>query len=208
MTWHAFSQRMINIAKQHNSRAIVRLNPRIDALPLPIQRFDDPFLPFGKAVIDATRTDAVAYWLDLASYLTLGAAGARALERTIGYIGKQTPKIIHGPFVGAHYSTVVDAIAFDGDALTLALEVDLPFYLANSPFAAFVRQDALNVLPKEGGAYLHDESELAFYANNGTPQHFFITNDEVLYAGKVDNFEEHIQTALRAKQWTFDRIEK
>ena len=51
------------------------LRPRLNQLPLAVQRYDDPFLPFGKAIIAQTADIVSAYLFDLAAYLALGAAG-------------------------------------------------------------------------------------------------------------------------------------
>lgn len=186
-----------------NSRAILKLNPKLTRLPLSIQRFDDPFLPFVKPIIDATQDNVVAYWLDLASYLTLGAAGARALERTLGYIGVDVPKILHAPFVGQAYSSVVDKIAFDADALTLARDEDLPHYLNHSPYAAFVVRKHVVDVPPIGGIYTDDETQLAYYDVNQSLQTFFITGDDVLFASVNDDYAQQTRTQLLAKMWSY-----
>lgn len=96
-------------------------------MPLPIQRYDDPFLPFGKAIIGATRDLLCGYMFDLAAYLALGAAGAVALERSIAYVGGEVAKILHGPFASPDYAEM--AGAFNVDAVTLTEPVYAETYL-------------------------------------------------------------------------------
>ena len=73
-------------------------------MPYPMQRYDDPFLPYGRAVIDATSDIACAYVFDLAAYLSIGASGAIALERTIAYVPSPSLTILHGMFTRAEYA--------------------------------------------------------------------------------------------------------
>ena len=75
--WTDFVQRLTNARTRNQSDVVLMLNPRVDRLPLPIQRYDDPFFPFGKEIVRATHQSVCAYVFDLASYLALGAAGAR-----------------------------------------------------------------------------------------------------------------------------------
>src|SRR5512146_194773 len=95
------------------------LAPSIKTLPLAMQRFDEPLLPFGKAVIDSTADLVCAYVFHLASYLALGAAGAVALERTIAYVPAHLIKILHGPFATGDYAQAAFEDAFGADGVTL-----------------------------------------------------------------------------------------
>jgi hypothetical protein len=96
----------------------IMLAPVVSSLPLAIQRYDDPFLPFGKAVIQGTRDLVQIYVFDLAAYLALGGAGAVALERTIRYVDEQIITIIHGPFSRQAFAGLTDIISFGADAVT------------------------------------------------------------------------------------------
>lgn len=62
---------------------------RVDAL-----KWDDPILPFNKAIIDHTADLVCAYKPNLGFYLQWGAAGVIALERTIAYIPDHIPVIL------------------------------------------------------------------------------------------------------------------
>lgn len=80
--------------QQNNSWLCVGLDPdparlRVDAL-----KWDEPVLPFNKAIIDATLDLVCAYKPNLGFYLQWGAAGVVALERTIAYIPRHIPIIL------------------------------------------------------------------------------------------------------------------
>jgi orotidine-5'-phosphate decarboxylase len=79
---------------RNNSWLCIGLDPQPDKLPLPTQRWDEPVLPFNKALIDATADLVCAYKPNLGFYLQWGAAGVIALERTIAYIPAWIPIII------------------------------------------------------------------------------------------------------------------
>src|SRR4051812_25649910 len=94
------------------------MSPRLTKMPLPMQRYDDPFLPFGKAIIAATQDLVCAYVFDLAAYLAIGAAGAVALERTIAFVGENNLTVLHAWFADSGYISAAEA--FGVDAVTLA----------------------------------------------------------------------------------------
>ena len=106
------------------------LIPRLTKMPLPIQRYDDPFLPFGKAIIDATRDLVCAYVFDLAAYLALGAAGAVALERTIAYVGDDDVTVLHLHVPHSREAMSKRRPWLRVDAVTLADERDVDAYRA------------------------------------------------------------------------------
>src|SRR5438105_164617 len=117
-----FRDRLLAAQDRSHSSLAIGLAPSIKRLPLSMQRYDDPLLPFGKAVIDATHDVVCAYVFHLAAYLALGASGAVALERTMAYVPSPVGKILHGPFASAEYVQAVDA--FGADGVTLANSVD------------------------------------------------------------------------------------
>lgn len=80
--------------ERNNSWLCVGLDPQPARLPLPAFRWDEPVLPFNKAIIDATLDLVCAYKPNLGFYLQWGAAGLIALERTIAYIPDHIPIII------------------------------------------------------------------------------------------------------------------
>lgn len=171
--------------------------PRLLAMPLPIQRYDDPFLPFAKAIIDATRDGVCGYVFDLAAYLALGAAGAVALERTFAYAGGdgETVTVLHAPFVGGGYAAAAGETAFNVDAVTLASFDDAPPYL-EAVGGAFVMQRQLTATPEAwngAGVYLPGKRIMLYRSLTLT-----VLGEEVLYAGRDDDFAQAARSALIA----------
>lgn len=115
-----FGRRLQNIQQAKSSNIALWIAPRVAQLPLPIQRYDDPFLPYGKAIINVTYQLVCAYVFDLAAYMSIGAAGMVALERTIAYVAGRALTMLHGPFTGNQFVQIMDETAFDVDALTLS----------------------------------------------------------------------------------------
>jgi orotidine-5'-phosphate decarboxylase len=79
---------------RNNSWLCIGLDPQPERLPLPAARWDEPVLPFNKAIIEATADLVCAYKPNLGFYLQWGAAGIIALERTIAYIPDDIPIIV------------------------------------------------------------------------------------------------------------------
>jgi hypothetical protein len=132
------------------------LAPHLSMMPLPIQGYDDPFFPFGRAIVDATRDLVCMYMFDLASYLLLGAAGAIALERTIAYASRDVLTILHGPFVGQGYAGVMDESAFAVDGVTLADGQYLDVYVQRLDRGALIVRTGDSIIldaPDTGGFY-------------------------------------------------------
>jgi orotidine-5'-phosphate decarboxylase len=80
--------------EKNRSWLCIGLDPVPDRLPAPAQKWDEPILPFNKAIIDATFDLVCAYKPNLGFYLQWGAAGIIALERTIAYIPDHLPVIV------------------------------------------------------------------------------------------------------------------
>ncbi|MCS6772587.1 MAG: hypothetical protein NZ693_00530 [Thermoflexales bacterium] len=66
--------------------------------PLPIQPYDEPMLPFARAIIEATADLVCAYALNPAFYLAEGAAGIVAMERIARLIPRGTVLLIDTAF--------------------------------------------------------------------------------------------------------------
>lgn len=113
---NALEQRIVQAKHQRDGLLIA---PRINRMPLPIQRFDDPFLPFSKAIIDATRDLVSLYMLDVMAYLALGGAGGVALERTIDYINDEVPVILDTMLGLPNGAGLLDRLSFGGDGYTV-----------------------------------------------------------------------------------------
>jgi hypothetical protein len=138
MSWTNFYQSVNQKIESCASSKAIWLQPSLDRIPLPIQRFDEPFLPLSKAIIKATQDKVAIYIFDFASYLSIGAAGAVALERAIAYANYNAITILHGPFSGNHYGILGDEISFNVKALTVTSHEDLDYYTTHPPYAAFL----------------------------------------------------------------------
>lgn len=89
-----YLQKLKAIQERNNSWLCVGLDPDPARLPLPTMQWDEPVLPFNKAIVDATADLVCAYKPNLGFYLQWGAAGIIALERTLAYIPDDTPIVI------------------------------------------------------------------------------------------------------------------
>jgi hypothetical protein len=172
---------------RRDSRAILWMRPQLSMLPLPLQVYDDPFLPFGKAIITASRDLVAGYCFDLASYLALGAAGMVALERTIPYANEDTITILHGPFASAGYVEAAGTNALNVDAVTLT----------DAAFASPYLDAGLEVFTisgsEETGRYSVEEQTLTL--DNLT---LHLLGDDVLYASRRVDFADSLRAAIQA----------
>ena len=114
---------LVSKARRANAHSswLLELAPRVAELPAPIQKHDDPFLPYCRAVFAATEGYAAGYVFDLAAFLALGAAGAVALERAVAVVAA-TPAllaVIHGPFARPEYALFAGEAALRADAATV-----------------------------------------------------------------------------------------
>ena len=80
--------------EMNDSWLCVGLDPDPDRLRVDALKWDEPILPFNKAIIDQTADLVCAYKPNLGFYLQWGAAGVIALERTIAYIPDRIPVIL------------------------------------------------------------------------------------------------------------------
>lgn len=80
--------------EKNNSWLCVGLDPDPVRLRVDFLKWDEPVLPFNKAIIDATADLVCAYKPNLGFYLQWGAAGVIALERTIAYVPAHIPVIM------------------------------------------------------------------------------------------------------------------
>lgn len=194
--WKTFVDRAENLANKTSPRVLL-LRPDFRKLPLPIQRFDDPFLPFTRAVVESTHDLLAGYMLDFPAYLALGAAGARALERSLGVIGKDRLKILHGPFAGPHYSAMMEATAFAVDAATICSSADLSHYLNQPPYAAFVlEKGGSDKAQQQGGKYMMSNNRLLFYQDSAPILELQVLDEAFLYADRGEDFANQIRLRI------------
>lgn len=91
----SYLEKLHNAQQTNNSWLCIGLDPQPEQLPIQAtHQWDEPVLPFCKAIVDATADIACAYKPNLGFFLQWGAAGMIALERTIAYIPKHIPVIV------------------------------------------------------------------------------------------------------------------
>lgn len=193
----SFANRLENLQRERQTNLALLIAPRLVKLSPVIQRYDDPFLPFAKTIINATRQQVCAYVFDLAAYLSIGAAGAVALERTIAYVKSDTLTILHGPFTGVSYASLMDETAFNADAVTLVHRHDVPAYVTREERAAFALMSGQPQRSEMSytGVYWQDAALLTLPSADGILQ-IRLAGDDVLYASMSDDFAERTSAAL------------
>ncbi|NWF71336.1 MAG: hypothetical protein HXY40_19825 [Chloroflexi bacterium] len=194
-----FAENLSRAQQVKQSDVALLLTPRLTMMPMPMARYDDPFLPFGKTIIDATKDLVCAYVFDLAAYLAIGAAGAVALERTVAYVGEGTIKILHGPFASADYAAAASDNAFNVDAVTVTDIQYMPAYLQQANMGAFVlvrgQSAKYDVM---GNVYWPDEGAFTVVVADQPPRRIRLAGEDVLYAGRGEDFTERVRGALKA----------
>lgn len=180
------------------SDILLNIRPSVMRLPLPIRRYDDPFLPFGRAVIKATSAVVCGYVFDFAAYLSIGAAGAVALERTLNALPDNRLAILDGRFAGSAYADVADEIAFVSDGLTLASADHLADYLRRADRCPLVYGEPTlaDSLPPSAGVFC--PPQVIINRIDGAAYRLRIAGDDVLYCASGDDFADHIRAALVA----------
>ena len=202
MTRRSFYDKVTDVQRARASDLALMINPRLTRMPLPMVKIDDPFLPFGKAIIDATRDLICAYVFDLASYLALGAAGAVALERTIAYAGGdgETVTILHAPFATPDYSEAASDRAFNVDAVTLASDDYAGAYLSEPGRCAFVVANAIGSVSPGAGLFIAEEGLFFLEVNQMQLLRIRLLDENVLYAGSRDDFAEQTRAVIMARR--------
>jgi hypothetical protein len=221
LTW--YTNRLRAAQEQQHSRLAVEIAPWAEKIPYPLQRYDDAFLPFSKAIIDATAEFCCAYVFNLAAYLSLGASGAVALERAIAYVPSPIIKILHAPFASPQYVRAVGESGFAVDAVTLVnIHPGVDLNQLRDLVTSFLKQPErgayLYVLDDETGDPLLDaaeELETEFAGQLGTyswwhERGFYelengdvITDwhgDAVIYASRGDDYQKAMQEAALARR--------
>ncbi len=190
-----FAEKITTVQHARNSDLVLLIAPRLMKLPLPIQRYDDPFLPFGREIIRATSDLVCGYMFDLAAYLALGAAGIIALERTIPYTELDAVRIWHGPFAGVDYAPAAFDGNFNFDAVTLADDSHYSAYTVNPWTGAFVARQG-DVQPTPYGVYWTDAHRLTWPG----VKPLRVAGESVLYADRGEDFAAGVRAAVEKMQ--------
>lgn len=183
-----------NIQKQliTTKPIILEIAPAVEKLPLPMRRYDDPFLPFSKSVIKASRNHVAGYMFDFPAYLALGAAGAIALERSIAF-AQGTVTILHGAFATSQYTSVVADTGFSVDAVTVQDPVTKVTFDDSGTFAILINGDA-NAVYDTAKSVVRLSTDL----NSNV---LTVLGDDVIYSDAGDDFEHTIHSILEAKNF-------
>jgi hypothetical protein len=197
----SFANRLSQIQKNRQTDLTLLLRPQTAKLPPPIQRYDDPFLPFSRAILDAAQSCIACIMFDLAAYLALGAAGAVALERAIAYAGSRGDvlTILHVPFASADYAAATSALAFAPDGVTVTSAALIPAYVLRHQAGVFVmdNQDAADY-----STYNKETSQL-HVVWQGTAARLRVVGDDVVYASMGDDFAQAMVERLKMLRETF-----
>ena len=182
-----FERKLTNLRSLGRPALLLRLKPQVARMPLPMQRYDDPFLPYSKAVIAATRDCLQGYVFDFAAYFALGGAGVVALERSIAYVaaGGDVVTILDGPFYGPAFAEAMSENALNVDAVTLINGQDAVAYQARGVEGIVAwgeRADA--------ACTLRDDQITAY----GHPLR--IVGDKIFDGASGDDFAERIREAI------------
>ncbi|MFC1466104.1 MAG: orotidine-5'-phosphate decarboxylase [Candidatus Brachytrichaceae bacterium NZ_4S206] len=120
----AFIEKLARAQRKHRSYLCIGLDIVVAHTPLPIQPYDEPMLPFARAIIEATSDLVCAYKPNLGFYLAEGAAGMVALERIVRLIPPDIPIILDGKFGDIGHTAEAYARGafeqFRADAVTLS----------------------------------------------------------------------------------------
>lgn len=119
-----FLAKLAQAQRRNRSCLCIGLDIVVAHTPLPIQSYDEPMLPFARAIIEATGDLVCAYKPNLGFFLAEGAAGVVALERIVRLIPPDIPIILDGKFGDIGHTAEAYARGafeqFKADAVTLS----------------------------------------------------------------------------------------
>jgi hypothetical protein len=190
----SFNQRIDDLLRINETNVVLLMRPLMSDMPAPMHFHDDPFFPFSKEIVAATRDVVCGYIFDFPAYMVHAGAGARALERSMAFAGADMLKVLHGPFVGAGYIPMIYENALGADAATLAHEDDLPRYLEDAAHGAFVVR---------AGAVREDAHMPTYWADAGRLQLadgrvLRVAGTDVLYSDYTADFAVKCREAIEA----------
>lgn len=192
----AYLDRLHTLVDAGRSRVLL-FSPGLFQMPLPMQRYDDPFLPFTKALIKATYDQVAVYIFDFASYLSIGAAGIVAMERAIAYAKMHdTLTLLHMPISGQGYTTAISRESLAVDAVTLVETHDVDAYAAILDGGVYLY--LLTPAGTETTSVMHGQQRLIHPTGLTLP----ILSESVVYAGRGESFAEDARTMLLSSSTT------
>ncbi len=184
--------------------AALMISPKLLHMPVLIQRYDDPFLPFSKAIIGATRDLVCAYLFDFAAYFSIGAAGVIAMERAIAYVigaGDDRPLVIlHVPIASNAYVPAVSETALAVDAVTVSDAEFASVYDAALNGGVFIMNDM-----KAGKGRFDIQGRRLEYPFGGQIIEVSVLGDEAVYADQRDTFPDGVRAFVQNAVWGTDK---
>jgi hypothetical protein len=207
-----FAERIRTAQESARSALVIELAPSMEQMPYPLLRHDEPFLPFGKALIDVTADLVCGYLFNLAAYLSLGASGVVALERTMAYTPANRLKVVHGPFAGIDFARLLSPSAFDADAVTLLVLTpeQLQPFLNDAAKGAWLELPEGGALPEKFQPICEQHwGQVAMYSTGAEPRRVAFPNSMVPVVhwaassvtgnARGENFKDAIRAA--ALEW-------
>lgn len=181
-----FTNKVKAIQTETGGNWLLYMSPEVEKLPLDIQRYDDPFLPYIRAIHRVAAEVVCGYVFDLGAYLRMGAAGAVALERSIDLVGETHLTILDSAFGSERYVTLWEETAFGCDALTITDAALMAAYSARVDRCAFV-------LGGSDGLPAYDSPEGVFRVDGLTLR---MLPEDTLYRARSLTFEETLREVL------------
>jgi orotidine-5'-phosphate decarboxylase len=188
-----FIEKLAAAQQKNRSYLCIGLDIVVANNPAPITYYDEPMLPFARAIIEATSDLVCAYKPNLGFYLAEGAAGVVALERIVRLIPSHIPIILDGKF--GDIGNTAEAFARGAFEQFMADAVTLSPYMGSDSVKPFLKY------PDKGAFVLARTSN----ANAGELQELTISDlrlsiDEHRQSQIVNRqlFEE---VALKANAW-------
>lgn len=182
----AFVEKVQTIQAETGGNWLLYVSPEIEKLPLDIQRYDDPFLPYLRAIHRAAADVICGYVFDLGAYLRMGAAGAVALERSIDLVGETHLTMLDSAFGSDRYVTLWEETAFGCDALTITDVRLLAAYSGRADRCAFVMGGG-------DGLPAYDSAKGIFRVDGLTLR---ILREDTLFRARSLTFEETLREIL------------
>ncbi len=93
-----FREKLLAAQGLNRSWLCVGLDPVMDRLPEAVRSSEDPFLTFGRDIVNSTADVACAYKPNLGYWLAEGPSGLRALQELIKEVPEPLPVILDGKF--------------------------------------------------------------------------------------------------------------
>ncbi len=201
MSRESLGVKLSRLQTQKQTQYGLLIRPFITRMPLPMQRYDDPFFPFSKSIIAAVRDLVCALVFDMGAYLALGGAGAVALERSIAYASADAVTILHGSFAESGFVEAAGDLGFNVDAVTV-LDPDLErVYRLRVDRSVFVlasdNKADIPLVPEVGWFRCDEQRWTGTYLNAlGESLSLDVVSSESICASKDEDFAQAARDAL------------